>query len=158
MRLTYRFLLAFFLLSSLLVVAAHAQKQVAFASLSPTAGGSAPAVPASPDLMLLSGKITNPSGPLPGAVVILKGTRQMAVTNAEGQFQFTVPADAGALPAVVTYAGYADEELVLNAAADKSTVNLSNARTIEVARGQRLKVYLKTARKEVKRDLRQVRK
>ncbi|WP_310395959.1 carboxypeptidase-like regulatory domain-containing protein [Hymenobacter sp.] len=110
------------------------------------------------DDVVLSGKITNPAGPLPGAVIILKATKQMAVTNAEGEFQFVVPATAGALDAVVTYAGYADEAMTLNAAASESTVNLTDARVIVVSRKQQLKTFLKTARKQVKHDLREVRR
>ena len=106
--------------------------------------------------VVLVGKITNPNGPLPGAVVILTATKQMAVTNADGEFQFVVPADAGALQALVTYAGYADEPMVLNASADESTVSLTNARVITVARRQQLKFYLKHARKEANRSLRQL--
>ena len=108
--------------------------------------------------VVLLGKITNAAGPLPGAVVILTATKQMAATNAAGEFQFVVPASAGALQAVVTYAGYADEPMTLNAAADESTVSLTNARVIVVARRQQLKFYLKTARKQAKRSLKQVRR
>ncbi|GAB2861267.1 carboxypeptidase-like regulatory domain-containing protein [Hymenobacter ruber] len=107
-----------------------------------------------PEKTLLIGKITNPAGPLPGAVVILTGSKQMAVTNADGEFEFEVPANAGALDAVVTYAGYADEKMTLNAAATESTVSLTNARVIVVSRKQQLKRYLKTAHKQVKHDLR----
>ncbi|MCC3155423.1 carboxypeptidase-like regulatory domain-containing protein [Hymenobacter sp. BT770] len=109
-------------------------------------------------MMTLVGKITNPAGVLPGAVVILTGTKQMAVTNAEGEFEFNVPANAGPLAARVTYAGYADEPMTLNAAASSSTVNLANATVIVVSRKQQLKAYLKTARKQVKRSLKQIRK
>jgi hypothetical protein len=112
-----------------------------------------PTPAASSEKVVLAGKITNPAGPLPGAVVILTGTKQMAVTNAEGEFEFTVPANAGALEALVTYAGYADEKMTLNASADESTVNLANAKVIVVSRKQQLKKYLKTARKQINHDL-----
>ena len=46
--------------------------------------------------MVLAGKITNSAGPLAGAVVILTATQQMAVTNADGEFQFVVPANGPA--------------------------------------------------------------
>ncbi|MDB5269751.1 MAG: hypothetical protein JWP58_2791 [Hymenobacter sp.] len=111
-----------------------------------------------PEKVVLVGKITNPAGPLPGAVVILTGTKQMAVTNADGEFEFEIPANAGALQAVVTYAGYADEAMTLNGAAEESTVSLTDARVIVVSRKQQLKHYLKTAHKQVKHDLRQARK
>ena len=113
---------------------------------------------ASTEKVVLAGKITNLAGPLPGAVVVLTGTKQMAVTNAEGEFEFTVPANSGALAAVVTYAGYADERMILNASAEELTVSLTNARVIVVSRKNQLKKYLKTAHKQVKRDLKQVRK
>ena len=109
------------------------------------------------ETVVLAGKITNPAGPLAGAVVILTATKQMTVTNADGEFQFVVPASAGALDARVTYAGYADEKMTLNATTGESTVNLANARVVVVARKQQLKYYLKTARKEVKRSLKKVR-
>jgi len=123
------------------------------------AGRSSHAATTNPaETMVLAGKITNPSGPLAGAVVILTATKQMAVTNADGEFQFIVPANAGALDARVTYAGYADEKMTLNTTADESTVNLANARVVVVSRKQQLRFYLKTARKEVKRSLKQVHK
>jgi hypothetical protein len=108
---------------------------------------------AAPTKALLAGKITNPSGSLSGAVVILTESKQMAVTNAGGEFEFEVPANAGALQATATYAGYADEAMTLNASADESTVSLTNARVIVVSRRNQLKKYLKTAHRQMKRDL-----
>lgn len=113
--------------------------------------------PEAKEMVVLSGKITNPAGPLPGAVVILKASKKMAVTNAEGEFSFEVPASAGALQAVVTYAGFADENIVLNASENESTVNMANARIIKVSRKNQLKKYLKTAHKQVKRELKKMR-
>ena len=105
---------------------------------------------------VLTGKITNPAGPLPGAVVILTATKQMAVTNADGEFEFEVPANAGPLEARVTYAGYADEKMTLSTATAESTLSLTNASVVVVARRQHLENYLRTAHKQVKRELRQV--
>ena len=130
----------------------------AYASIASTvARHAAPEVPPPGEKVLLAGKITNTRGVLPGAVVILTGSKQMAVTNANGEFEIEVPANAGPLQARVTYAGYADEMVVLNAGESASTVNLANATVIVVARRQRLGAYLKTARKQVRRDLRKVR-
>ena len=113
--------------------------------------------PEAEEELVLVGKITNAAGVLPGAVVILTATKQMAATNADGEFHFTVPANAGPLRARVTYAGFADELMTLNDGAATSTVNLANATVVVVARKQRLKAYLKTARKQVRRSLRQLR-
>lgn len=164
MRLT-SVLAATFLSCVLGLTAAPAQAHNTLASSAPyvatnadaNSGTSLPAAVPTPQKTMLIGKITNPAGTLPGAVVILTGTRQMAVTNADGEFEFEIPANAGALQAVVTYAGYADEPMTLNASADESTVSLTNARVIVVSRKQQLKHYIKTAHKQVKRELRQAR-
>ena len=108
--------------------------------------------------MVLWGRISTPAGVLPGAVIILTASKQMTVTNADGEFQFVVPANTGPLQARVTYAGYADEVVMLNAAADESQVNLTSAQGTVVSRKQQFSTYLKTARKELKRTLKQVRK
>ncbi|MDO7853616.1 carboxypeptidase-like regulatory domain-containing protein [Hymenobacter convexus] len=155
---------SFLLFASLLTLAASltinlVQAQV-YASNSAFASAKTeptPANGASTEKVVLAGKITNPAGPLPGAVVILTATKQMAVTNAQGEFEFTVPANAGALAALVTYAGYADEKMTLNASADASTVSLTDAKVIVVSRKQQLKKYIKTAQKQVKHDLKQAR-
>ena len=112
--------------------------------------------PPSEPTMVLTGRITNHDGPLPGAVVTLVGTKQMAVTNSEGEFHFVVPASSRTLQAVVSYAGYADENLTLNADDAESTATLADAQAIPMARRQQLKFYLKTARKAANRDLREV--
>ena len=143
---------------SLTSLTARAQRAFASTTLAMATDADGGSNSTKPEKMVLIGKIINPAGPLPGAVIILTGTKQMAVTNADGEFEFEVPANAGALDALVTYAGYADEKMTLNASANESTVSLTNARVIVVSRKQQLKRYLKTARKQVKHDLRQVRK
>lgn len=114
--------------------------------------------PPSEPTIVLSGRIANPDGPLPGAVVTLVSTKQMAVTNSEGEFQFVVPASTRTLQAVVSFAGYADERLTLNTDDAESTATLTDEHAIPMARRQQLKFYLKTARKEANRDLREVRR
>jgi hypothetical protein len=141
---------------------ANAQSRVAdsnnvYASVASTANTySKPAVARASESMVLTGKITNAAGVLPGAVIILTANKHMAVTNADGEFEIEVPADSGPLQARVTYGGYADESMVLNAGEALSTVNLANATVIVVARRQRLKAYLKTARKQVRHELKQI--
>jgi hypothetical protein len=155
--------LAALLFCLLISLAYSASAQIAFANngmsaSSATGRGSQAADPATSEgeKMVLVGKITNPAGALPGAVVFLVGTKQVAVTNAEGEFSFLVPANAGPLHARVTYAGYADEDLTLNTSVTESTVNLANAKVIVVSRKQQLKAYMKTAQKEVKQSLKEV--
>ena len=154
---------AAFSVFSISLVSASVQVQAVFARAEThtsdnSDGPTRPVKATATEKVLLIGKITNPAGVLPGAVVTLTATKQMAVTNADGEFQFEVPANVGALDAVVTYAGYADEKMTLNAAAAESTTNLANTRVIVVARRQQLKFYLKSARKQVKRSIKQVHK
>ena len=146
--------LLLFATASLAVASPAASGQVLLAS---NGGHSAAAyAPPSEPTIVVSGRIANPNGPLPGAVVTLLGTKQMAVTNAEGEFQFVVPASTRTLQAVVSFAGYADETLTLNTDNAETTATLSDEQKIPVARRQQLKFYLKTARKEANRELREV--
>jgi hypothetical protein len=80
----------------------------------------------------------------------------MAVTNSEGEFQFVVPVGTRTMQAVVSFAGYADESLTLNADDAESAATLTDEQAIPLKRRQQLKFYLKTARKEAHRDLREV--
>ena len=123
-----------------------------------TAPTPAPAPAEALGSVVLWGRISTPTGVLPGAVIILTASKQMTVTNADGEFQFVVPANTGPLQARVTYAGYADETVVLNASADESRVNLTNAQATVASRKQQFSSYFSSARKELKRSLKQVHK
>lgn len=105
----------------------------------------------------IRGRVADKNGPLPGAVVKLRGTNQATVTNAQGEFQLLVPANAGALPATVSYAGYADVPTSLSAdAGSETTVKLLVPQVVQGVRRNQLKSYLRTARRQVHRSLRQV--
>ncbi|MET4076450.1 hypothetical protein ABIB44_003724 [Hymenobacter sp. UYCo722] len=151
-----RTMLLFFAAACLAAASPAAKGQVLLASNTPhsTDDGTPPSEPT----VVLAGRITNPDGPLPGAVVTLLVTKQMTVTNSEGEFQFVVPASTRTLQAVVSFAGYADETLTLNTDDAEPIVTLSDEHKIPMARRQQLKFYLKTARKEANHDLREVRR
>lgn len=55
------------------------------------------------------GVVQGQQGALPGATVWLHGTRTIAVTNAEGEFELRVPADARVIELTCGYAGLQDE-------------------------------------------------
>ena len=143
-----------FLASACLAASSLANAQALLASNA--AHATAPYSPPSQPTVVLSGRITNADGPLPGAVVTLVGSKEMAVTNSEGEFQFVVPANTRTLQAIVSFAGYADQRLTLNTDDAESTATLTDEQAIPVARRQQLKFYLKTARREANRDLREV--
>lgn len=117
-------------------------------------GAPAVAAPAAPKTV--NGRVEALHGALPGAVVRLASSNQTCVTDAQGQFRFTVPADAGPLAAVVSYAGYTDVSTTLAPGDAPSVVQLLTPVTIKVGKRQELKTYLKTARREVRHDLRQI--
>lgn len=70
----------------------------------------------------VSGTVTEESGPLPGANVIVKGTQNGATTDFDGNFTLTnVPSDA---TLVFSYVGYASQEVAVGG---RSTINVNLA-------------------------------
>ena len=112
----------------------------------PTAG--------TPATVVLTGHVKTVAGPLPGAVVKIGNTKTMVVTDADGSFHVTVPANSGPLQATASYAGFADEAVTLGEAANE--LSMTTPRVIVVAKSQTIKAYRKTARKQVKRSIRRV--
>lgn len=55
------------------------------------------------------GVVQGRTGVLPGATVWLHGTRTIVVTNAEGEFELRVPADAKIVELTCGFAGLQDE-------------------------------------------------
>lgn len=101
------------------------------------------------------GKVVNPAGAaLPGSVVKLLGTDQLAVANGEGEFLLTVPATDAPLQLLVSYAGFESETTTLSFRDQGATLMLATPIAIKVARKQQLKTYRKTARHQMKRSLR----
>ena len=156
----HRTLLLVFALSLLgnLEARAAASRPARYVAAGRGSGHVAPNPPAAAETIVLAGKITNPNGPLPGAVVTAKSLRKLAVTNAAGEFELTAPANAGSLQATVTCVGYADEQMTLNPAGENSTLNFSNARLIVVSRPRPRQQYRKTARKQGQKDRKQIHK
>lgn len=62
---------------------------------------------------LIHGVIQNEQGALPGATVWLKGSRTIVVTNAEGEFELRVPANAQTVALICGYGGLKEQELTL---------------------------------------------
>jgi hypothetical protein len=99
------------------------------------------------------GQIVGPEGPLPGAIVTLKSGAHSAVTNSNGMFLLSVPAGAP-MPAIVSFAGFEDEEITIDPNTQDATLRLTTAHPIKVKRKQSLKTYMKTARKQARRESR----
>lgn len=63
----------------------------------------------------VSGRITGDQGEgLPGASVVLKGTTNGTVTNADGQYTLTIPDASANGTLVISYIGYLPKEIALN--------------------------------------------
>ena len=120
------------------------------------ANDTADVVVKAPAKRVIYGKVVCPTGPLPGAVVKLASSKQTAVTNSNGEFRFTVPADSGPMAATASYAGYVDVPVTLAPAEDDHTVQLTTPHIIKVGRKQQLKKYMKSAHRQVRRTLRKV--
>ena len=70
----------------------------------------APAAPAEPSTVTLSGRILDENGrPLAGATVLVKGSRKGTGTDANGNYTLEVPAGDNTL--VYGYGGYQDQEM-----------------------------------------------
>ena len=76
------------------------------------------------------GVVQGQQGVLPGATVWLHGTRTIAVTNAEGEFELRVPADAREIELTCGYAGLLDEVVRLPPVQALGSVYLLRAHVI----------------------------
>src|SRR5579875_2807790 len=72
----------------------------------------------------ITGKITNQTNgePLPGATVTVKGTKIIAQSDANGNFQITVPHTGSVL--VITYAGMANQEVTVTSVSSPLSIQL----------------------------------
>jgi len=77
----------------------------------------------------ISGTVSDSNGPLPGANVIVKGTSNGTTTNFDGNFTLTnVPTNS---ILVVSYVGYATQEVELNGKTNISIVLIEDANSLE---------------------------
>lgn len=75
------------------------------------------------------GVVQGQQGALPGATVWLQGSRTIVVTNAEGEFELRVPADAKIVELTCGYAGLQDETVRLPPVQALGSVYLLRAST-----------------------------
>jgi hypothetical protein len=140
---------------------AQAQQLTATLESAPAVTYVAPAISkvanAPTENMVMTGHVANPSGPLPGAVVRLNGTDQRCVTDAAGNFHLRVPIQTSPVALTASYAGYLDESVSLDPTVS-ATIRLVNPKPVKVARKQQLKHYLRTARRQGRRNSRSVRR
>ncbi len=106
--------------------------------------------------LALTGRVETGQGPLAGATVRLLRSGQTGVTNEAGTFLFAVPADAGPLAATVSYPGCPEVNVTLQPTGPPAVVQLA-APVVTKADRKRLKPFLKTARRQARHELRQLR-
>ena len=102
------------------------------------------------------GRVVNPDGALPGAVITVVGTKEMAVSNSNGEFSVLLPATSAPVKLTVSYGGFADETVSVQPDAADTTLRLASPQPIKVGRKQELKAYMKTAHREARRSLRRL--
>ena len=66
----------------------------------------------------VTGKVTDDNGPLPGAAIMVQGTANGAITNADGTYSITVPSNA---TLVFTSVGYED---IIEPVNGRNTINV----------------------------------
>ena len=65
--------------------------------------------PAAPTYKTIHGVIQGAQGALPGATVVLRDSREIVVTNSEGEFELRVPATAKTVTLICGYGGLQEE-------------------------------------------------
>ena len=84
--------------------------QIAFAQLaSATEAEATRTSEKSPTYKMIHGVVQDTRGALPGATIWLRGSRTIAVANAEGEFELQVPANATVVELTYGYGGLEDE-------------------------------------------------
>jgi hypothetical protein len=153
---------AILVLSSLLATAAQAQ--AAFASndeyrasySNPRAEKPADREPSAGGSIVYYGRVFSPEGPLPGAIISHAPSKQMVVCNENGEFTLTLPLNSGQQKATISFAGFADETLLLSPADPVFAIELTQTQSIKMAKGQDLKNYMKTAHRQIKKERRRL--
>lgn len=97
----------------LLLIGQASYAQYAFNSHSPAPAHYSEESPKAPSYKTVHGVVQGARGSLPGATVWLRATNTLAVTNAEGEFELRVPADAKIVELTCSYAGLQDEVVQL---------------------------------------------
>ena len=93
-------------------------------SIDPEDGTKAPA------FKVVHGVVQGKLGALPGATVWLHGTRTIVVTNAEGEFELRVPADAKVVELTCGYGGLQEEMVRLAPVSALGSVYLLRDKTL----------------------------
>jgi len=83
-----------------------------------------------PTFKVVYGVVQGKLGALPGATVWLHGTRTIVVTNAEGEFELRVPADAKVVELTCGYGGLQEEVVRLAPVSALGSVYLLRDKTL----------------------------
>jgi CarboxypepD_reg-like domain len=115
------------LCACLLLLATSAKAQ----TLASTNAANTAASPASEPIGIIKGQVLNEDGqPLPGATILIKGTKNVFSTNAEGTYSF--PSALPAQRVQVSLLGYSEAEMSVR-------VGSTNAVTLQLLPGTRIK-------------------
>ena len=90
--------------------ALSSRAQITFAQLAPATEAEATRdSEKAPICKTIHGVVQGTRGALPGATIWLRGSRTIAVANAEGEFELQVPANATVVELICGYGGLEDE-------------------------------------------------
>jgi len=85
--------------------------------------------PKSTATKVIHGVVQGKEGALPGATVLLRGTKTIVVTNAEGEFELRVPADAKVVELTFGFGGLQEETVRLAPSQALGSVYLLRSKT-----------------------------
>lgn len=152
----FSFLLTVCFIGAFIFNAFSAQAQTVYASSSAYTSRPASSPREAGTTRTFIGRVVNPDGALPGAVISVVGTREMAVSNSNGEFSLLLPATTAPVQLTVSYAGFADETVSVQPDSPDTTLKLALPQPVRVGRKQELKAYMKTAHRDVRRTLRRL--
>ena len=105
---------------------------------------------------VITGRVESRQRYIQGAVVKINGTDRRVVTGSSGTFMVAVPDSLTNGTLIASFAGYADEQRGFRT----DTINvirMLHETPVMVTRKNRPQVYMRTAHKQIKKELRKIR-
>lgn len=105
---------------------------------------------------VITGRVESRQQFLQGAVIKINGTQERAVTGSAGMFAIVVPDSLMSGTITASYAGYADEQRAFRVDT-LNVVRLLQETPVKVSRKYQPKMYMRTAHKQIRKQLRKIR-
>lgn len=104
---------------------------------------------------VVTGRIDSRQQLIQGAIILINGTNDRVVTDATGMFRVVIPDSMKVGTLTASYAGYADEHRAFRADTF-NVIRMLHETPIKVSRKNRLEFYMRTAHRQIRKELRKV--